>query len=182
MSFNARGLESNITELGKCAEEYSVDIILVQETYLKPKIPKTCKIPSYVQIRKDRLSGRLGGTAVYYRRSLHSCPFEVPSLINLEVSACRLAVTGHGTLIIVSVYLPSRKKLLRSDIEALLALGDAVILFDDFNYKNKDWNCKTTNKNRRKLACLTNNHDFAIVTPLTPTHYPDNVTHRPDVF
>ncbi|GBP02309.1 hypothetical protein EVAR_85403_1 [Eumeta japonica] len=48
---------------------------------------------------------------------------DIPPLINIEASACRLAMTGHGTLIIVSVYLPPHKPLLRSDIETLLALG-----------------------------------------------------------
>ncbi|GBP13417.1 RNA-directed DNA polymerase from mobile element jockey [Eumeta japonica] len=46
-----------------------------------------------------------------------------PQLINLETTACKLAMSGHGTLKIVSVYLPSSKKLLRSDLESLLALG-----------------------------------------------------------
>ncbi|GBP64762.1 hypothetical protein EVAR_14958_1 [Eumeta japonica] len=36
----------------------------------------------------------------------------------------------------VSVYLPSHKKLLRRDLRALLALGDTVILFGDFNCKS----------------------------------------------
>ncbi|GBP94600.1 Probable RNA-directed DNA polymerase from transposon BS [Eumeta japonica] len=110
ISFNARGLENNVLDLGKCVTEYSADVILVQETFLKPNRPRAC----------------------------------TPPLINLEASACRLAMTGHGTLIIVSVYLPPKKPLLRSDIETLLALGDAVILFGDLNSKNTDWRCNTT--------------------------------------
>ncbi|GBP27746.1 hypothetical protein EVAR_82795_1 [Eumeta japonica] len=72
------------------------------------------------------------GTALYYRRS-HIGPINIPPLTNMEATGCRLAMTGHSTLVIVSVYLPSPKRLLRRDLRALFALGDAVILFGDFN-------------------------------------------------
>ncbi|GBP69245.1 hypothetical protein EVAR_96759_1 [Eumeta japonica] len=60
LSFNARGLTSNIVELDVCAKEYSLDIILVQESFLKPHMRKACKLRNYVQLRTDRLgtSGR----------------------------------------------------------------------------------------------------------------------------
>ncbi|GBP62438.1 RNA-directed DNA polymerase from mobile element jockey [Eumeta japonica] len=104
-----------------------------------------------------------------------------PPLINIEASACRLAMTGHGTLIIVSVYLPPHKPLLRSDIETLLALGDAVILFGDLNSKNTDWRSNTTNTSGRMLATLAEDHDLAIIAP-TPTYLPANVRHRPNIL
>ncbi|GBP52734.1 RNA-directed DNA polymerase from mobile element jockey [Eumeta japonica] len=116
--------------------ENSIDIALVQETYLKPNRPKACSIAGYVQLRTDRTYSSKGGTALYYRRSLHCGPINIPPLTNMEATGCRLAMTGHSTLVIVSVYLPSPKRLLRRDLRALFALGDAVILFGDFNCKN----------------------------------------------
>ncbi|GBP65361.1 hypothetical protein EVAR_52135_1 [Eumeta japonica] len=56
----------------------------------------------------------------------------------MKATSCRLAIMGHGTLVIVSVYLPSPKKLLRRDLRALLALEDAVIVFGDFSCKASD--------------------------------------------
>ncbi|GBP41967.1 hypothetical protein EVAR_33771_1 [Eumeta japonica] len=109
--------------------ENSIDIALVQETYLKPNRPKACSITGYVQLRTDRTYSSKGGTALYYRRSLHCGPINIPPLTNMEATGCRLAMTGHSTLVIVSVYLPSPKRLLRRDLRALFALGDAVILF-----------------------------------------------------
>ncbi|GBP34565.1 hypothetical protein EVAR_85285_1 [Eumeta japonica] len=53
----------------------------------------------------------------------------------MEATGCRLAMTGHGTLVIVSVYLPSPKKLLRRNLRNFLTPGNAVILFGYFNYK-----------------------------------------------
>ncbi|GBP24335.1 hypothetical protein EVAR_9433_1 [Eumeta japonica] len=95
--------------------EYGIDIALIQETYLKPNRPRACAIAGYVQLRTDRTYARRGG--------------------------CRLAMTGHRTIVVVSVYLPSPKPLLRSDLRALFALGHAVILYDDFNCKNPRWGC-----------------------------------------
>ncbi|GBP47480.1 hypothetical protein EVAR_86399_1 [Eumeta japonica] len=42
-----------------------------------------------------------------------------------------LSMIGHGILILVSIYLPPTKELLRSDLEALFALRDVVIVSTD---------------------------------------------------
>ncbi|GBP32890.1 Probable RNA-directed DNA polymerase from transposon BS [Eumeta japonica] len=96
-----------------------------------------------------RLVAPRGGTAVYYKRTLYCSPIDIPPLINLEAPACKLPMTGHGILIIISVYLPPKKSLLRSDIKPLLALEDTIIPFGDLNSKNTDWCCNTTNASRR---------------------------------
>ncbi|GBP84828.1 hypothetical protein EVAR_32727_1 [Eumeta japonica] len=75
---------------------------------------------------------RTGHTVVkgrlLYTRSLHCGPINIPPLTNMEATGCRLAMTGHSTLVIVSVYLPSPKRLLQRDLRALFALGDAIPL------------------------------------------------------
>ncbi|GBP29528.1 Probable RNA-directed DNA polymerase from transposon BS [Eumeta japonica] len=91
-------------------------------------------------------------------------------------------MTGHGTLVIVSIYLPPSKSLLRSDLEALLALGDSVILFGDFNSKNRKWGCEIPNTNGTNLYKLSKELKFEIIASLTPTHYPDTLTSRPSTL
>ncbi|GBP12380.1 RNA-directed DNA polymerase from mobile element jockey [Eumeta japonica] len=162
--------------------ENSIDIALVQETYLKPNRPKACSIAGYVQLRTDRTYSSKGGTALYYRRSLHCGPINIPPLTNMEATGCRLAMTGHSTLVIVSVYLPSPKRLLRRDLRALFALGDAVILFGDFNCKNIRWGCPSNNYNGIKLDELEDRLDFGIIAPSTSTCFPHVVTHRPSTI
>ncbi|GBP64385.1 RNA-directed DNA polymerase from mobile element jockey [Eumeta japonica] len=169
LSFNANGLPKNIPELTNCMSEYGIDIALIQETYLKPNRPRTCAIAGYVQLRTDRKYASRGGTVLYYSRSLHCCPIAIPSLINMEATGCRLAMTGHRTIVVVSVYLPSPKPLLRSDLRALLALGDAVILFGDFNCKNPRWGCATMDRNGEKLDRLQDRLEFEIIAPSTAT-------------
>ncbi|GBP22755.1 RNA-directed DNA polymerase from mobile element jockey [Eumeta japonica] len=155
---------------------------MVQETHLKPRLSNACKISNFVQLRTDRQGAPKGGTALYYNRSLYCCPIDTPPLVNIEATACRLSMTGHGILILVSVYLPPKKKLLRSDLEALFALGDAVILFGDFNSKSTNWNCNYTNSNGRKMEALAEDIHFNIIPPLSPTHYHNNDNYRPDIL
>ncbi|GBP36446.1 Probable RNA-directed DNA polymerase from transposon BS [Eumeta japonica] len=177
LSLNANGLSNNILELTKCMSDYGIDIALIQETFLKPNRPRACTIAGYVQLRTDRTHASRGGTALYYSRSLHCCPIDIPPLINMEATGCRLAMTGHRTLIIVSVYLPSPKPLHRRDLKALLALGDAVILFGDFNCKNPRWGCPVLDYNGDKLDRLQDRLDFEIIAPPTATHFPHNRPH-----
>ncbi|GBP42264.1 hypothetical protein EVAR_16360_1 [Eumeta japonica] len=84
--------------------ENSIDIALVQETYLKPNRPKACSIAGCVQLRTDRTYSSGG-----YRSVLQTlptlCPINIPPLTNMEATGCRLAMTGHSTLVIVSTRL-----------------------------------------------------------------------------
>ncbi|GBP89052.1 hypothetical protein EVAR_61716_1 [Eumeta japonica] len=105
-------------------------------------------------ITQDEISKHIKGLEEFLNRESHvtSPPvtdllifsvfgklFEEPPplcpLINKYATGCKRAMMSHGTFIIVSVYLPSPKQLLRRDLRSLLALGDAVIHFDDFNCK-----------------------------------------------
>ncbi|GBP75758.1 Probable RNA-directed DNA polymerase from transposon BS [Eumeta japonica] len=96
----------------------------------------------------------------------------------MEATGCRLAMTGHSTIVIVSVYLPSPKPLLRSDLRALLGLGDAVILFGDFNCKNPRWGCAVMDENGEKLDRFQDRLEFEVVAPSTATYFPHNDTYR----
>ncbi|GBP33177.1 RNA-directed DNA polymerase from mobile element jockey [Eumeta japonica] len=100
----------------------------------------------------------------------------------MEATGCRLAMTGHSILVIVLVYLPFPKRFLRRDLRALFALGDAVILFGDFNCKNIRWGCPSNNYNGIKIDELEDRLDFGIIAPSTSTCFPHIVTHRPSTI
>ncbi|GBP06037.1 hypothetical protein EVAR_3277_1 [Eumeta japonica] len=55
----------------KCMSENSIDIALVQETYLKPNRPKACSIAGYVQLRTDR---------AYSSKGVPLCTTDAPTL------------------------------------------------------------------------------------------------------
>jgi hypothetical protein len=79
-------------------------------------------------------------------------PLTPPSLSALEVSVCQLGMTGHPSLTIASCYLSLTKLLLRSDLEALFAMGTAVVLAGDFNSKHTVWSCSSTNANGTAMS------------------------------
>ncbi|GBP08955.1 hypothetical protein EVAR_98589_1 [Eumeta japonica] len=78
-----------IIELKQCTKEYGLDLVLVQETFLKPSRPRSCGLPGYVQLRTDRTDAPLGGTAIYYKRSLRCCPIDLPTLSNIEAKVVK---------------------------------------------------------------------------------------------
>ncbi|GBP67540.1 Nucleic-acid-binding protein from mobile element jockey [Eumeta japonica] len=88
---------NNILELTNCMSEYGVDIAF-NSNFLKPNRPRACAIAGYVQYER---TGRTGGASTI--AALHCCPIDIPP-INMEATGCRLAMTGHRTLVIVSVY------------------------------------------------------------------------------
>ncbi|GBP41464.1 hypothetical protein EVAR_36222_1 [Eumeta japonica] len=104
---------------------------------------KSCSLAGYVQLRTDRFDAPLGGTAIYYKRSLQCCPIDLPNNTNIEATGCRLAMTGHKPLVIVSIYL-SPSKVARSDIEALSLRGCRYPL-RRLQFKHTNWGCIVSN-------------------------------------
>lgn len=175
--FNAAGLLKQRDEVFEFAVEHSVDIFLIQETFLKPS-NRGPRMANYNIVRNDR-DGRGGGTLIYYKRSLHCVPLDPPPLAELEASVCRLGMTGHAPLTIASVYLSPNKNINQPDLEALFAMGDAVILAGDFNSRHAQWSCNRSNRNGRVLSNLSESMLFDILVPMTPTHYPLVAGHAP---
>ncbi|GBP35692.1 hypothetical protein EVAR_75017_1 [Eumeta japonica] len=106
LSFNACGLTSNVLELKNvCRRTASISL-----SYKKHILNRIGLKPAASQAMSnyERTGHTVGkGAALYYRRSLHCGPINIPPLTNMEATGCRLAMTGHSTLVIVSVYLPS---------------------------------------------------------------------------
>ena len=76
--FNANGLRDQRDEVHDFLSAHQIDIMLVQETFLKPSI-RDPKIAGYSLVRNDRLTSAKGGTLIYYKRSLHCIPIDPPS-------------------------------------------------------------------------------------------------------
>ncbi|GBP60531.1 RNA-directed DNA polymerase from mobile element jockey [Eumeta japonica] len=155
---------------------------LMGRKHLKPHRLMVCPIAGYVQLRTDKTYAWKEGTALFYKRFLLCCLIEIPPLVNMEATGCRFAMTGHGTLVIVSIYLPATNKLLRIDLEILVALGDAIMLFDDFNSKNPRWSCPVINYSTNKLIRPQSRLDFEIIAPPTSINFPDTPSNKPSTL
>lgn len=186
--YNADSLLKQREEVADLLNRHKIDILAVQETYLKPK-HRRFNIAKYSLLRTDRLptqdrpNNPKGGTAIYYKKSLHVCSIVTPQLDNCEATAIRIAMSGHDPIVIASVYLPAGQKMIANDIKALLELGSTVILAGDFNSKHQQWNCNETNTNGRTVHRLLESlDDCEVIAPYAPTHYPYTADHRPDIL
>ncbi|GBP30612.1 RNA-directed DNA polymerase from mobile element jockey [Eumeta japonica] len=97
-------------------------------------------------------------------------------------SAERLKPKDLKLLFINAQGLTNNIGVLDSDLESLLALGEHVILFGDFNSKNTEWNCVSINKNGRVPVDLKNTLEFDVIAPLTPSHFPNEDRDMPDIL
>lgn len=155
--------------------------MLINETHLKPCF-KDPRMAHYSLIRHDRTGSPMGGTLIYYKRSLHCIPLPVPPLSTLEASCCKISMTGHQPIVIASCYLSGNRTFIRNDFEELLSLGNSVILAGDFNAKLLDWGNNTTNPHGPKLQQIIEDFNLDLVSPVAPTCFPDNLNHRSDVL
>ena len=75
-SWNCNGINSKILELRDFVIEHSPDIILLQETHLRPG--KSFKIPNYIIIRNDFIDPNspraIRGIAIYIKNNLNYLP------------------------------------------------------------------------------------------------------------
>ena len=98
ISWNANSVKGKMGELKEFLYEAEVDILLIQETFLKPTDP--LKVPNYNIYRNDRLTGRGGGTAVIIKRNIEHHRLETPPITGMEATVIE-ARTGPADVKII---------------------------------------------------------------------------------
>jgi len=85
---NVCHLSNKFDDLTVLAKQYNPDIICITESWLNsdiPDIPVAVNLDGYHIIRKDRLSGSVGGVAVFISSFLDSHELSVENVDNLEI-------------------------------------------------------------------------------------------------
>ncbi|KAH0811919.1 hypothetical protein GEV33_010872 [Tenebrio molitor] len=167
--FNARSLRTTRNELEVFADSHDLDVILVNETFLRADDPDP-KIRGFTLYRTDRTNGAGGGTAIFVRRTLPHYPNALPALQSLEATAVTIE-TANGPLTLISCYHRPQDRLRENDITNILDTGASVIAAGDFNSKHLTWGSRETNRNGRILFDLADATDFLIEAPPEPTYY-----------
>ena len=183
--FNANGVNDQRDEIATFLRDHHLDVFLLQESFLKPH-HRNPNVANYRLVRNDRSRCHKGGTLIYYRKALYCTPMDPPPLSLLEVSICRLGMTGHRPITLISAYIPPSNSvdpvLLQNDLSALLGLSDSVILAGDLNAKHPAWNSNTTTTRGRIVFNLCATLNFDVVAPMSPTHFPHDPNHLPDIL
>lgn len=178
VSWNANGIFRKTAELGDFLNEHDVDILLIQETHLRPC--NCLKLPNYTVYRQDRLQGPKGGTAIALKSSiLHQIPEASHNLSHTESTTIILPNALSLPLQISSIYIPPDKPFHVPDFHALLSANHPVLLAGDFNAKHHAWGCRVNNRKGHSLKDYSSLFDVEILAPDEPTHFSFG---RPDIL
>jgi len=179
--WNSNGIRHKLNELRSLALLRKIDIILLNETKILPTTK--LHIPNYITYRNDlppvRGSPAHGGTAVLiHRRIVHQ---QITLNTTIQTSSVLIKLNNHEVLV-SAVYKPPGTVLTTNDLNLLTQSSEWQISAGDFNAKHSLWYSHSINATGRILFDHVQQSDYVISAPTSPTYYPTNPNHRPDIL
>ncbi|GFV84943.1 probable RNA-directed DNA polymerase from transposon X-element [Trichonephila clavipes] len=128
-SWNANGILNKISEFKIFVEKYSPDLLLIQETHLRPH--HNINIPNYNCYRNHRIGdGRAGGgTLILTKKNVSH--YNIPTLNHIEATVVVITPQNLNPISVISVYVPpsSDERLFTLDLENLLQTNSNCGIF-----------------------------------------------------
>lgn len=176
VTWNAATLPTRIGELREFVSRHEPDIILVQETQLRPNNRVT--IPNFICYRDDKEAPTQmcpfpkHGTAIFIRNTIPHDSIPSPNLVHIQATILRIKPQGLHQFHIASVYVKNKPSKLTfpDELETLVAGHNSLILGGDFNAHHRRW---TSNYNPAgsMLSNFADTNSFEVLAPPTPTRY-----------
>ena len=151
--WNCQGLRPKQKELQNYLLENQIDILALNETFLKPKFK--FHLPGYDIYKNDRLVGTKGGVAILVKKGIivnqewKNEHFNV--ITNNEALAIEIELQDGNKVILVTIYCPSGNPSSRL-FRMINALSNQVVFLGDFNSKHKQLGCVKPNKSGQPLV------------------------------
>lgn len=136
LSWNANSISSKGPELDQFLYEQSIDVVLLQETFLKPG--DNFQLPNYTLYRNDRVRGRGGGTCILVKRRIPHFSITTPDIHGLEATIIQVKADDFEFRII-SCYKPSNVYQIDYGLEALFDWNVPTFLAGDLNSHHRNW-------------------------------------------
>jgi len=181
--WNCQGVSRRRPELQNFVLEHKIDILLLNETHLTNSIK--LNLPNFYSYytNKSQTKGHppSGGTAILINRRIihHPVKIKTSSMTNTSVHIH----LGNEELRLVAVYKNPNTSLQTTDLDALLDTSHKTIIAGDLNAKHLSWNSRINNSSGNKLSrYLDDKLNITVASPTTPTHYPNNPNHLPDIL
>ncbi|CAI6374197.1 unnamed protein product [Macrosiphum euphorbiae] len=181
--WNCQGVARKRLELLDLVQRKKVDIILLNETHLASN--SQFNLPNFFSYATNRplVNGHppAGGTAVLVNKKFihHHVKIITTSINNTAI----VIQINDAELTLVSAYKSPGTQLVTSDLDIILDSGQNVIIAGDLNAKHLAWNSRSTNTAGRTLFnYLDSRLDTTVTAPTSPTRYPTNPNHNPDVL
>ena len=143
---NTQSISNKLDQLKHFLASAQVDIMSVNETWLKPSTPLI--IDNYQVIRQDRQTSGGGGVCFIIHNSLCFSRIEVPGSTDTESVTIQLhnCIRGNKDLFISPIYNPPKKEINSIFLKNILALGEHVLIVGDLNAHHTAWLSNTSNK------------------------------------
>ncbi|GFX52860.1 probable RNA-directed DNA polymerase from transposon X-element [Trichonephila clavipes] len=182
-SWNANGIRNKLFEFKIFVEKHCPDIILLQETHLRPS--QYFNICNYNCYRNDRITDgpASGGTLILVKNTIpHFMPHSTP-LQHIEATTITLNPPNVNPLTITSIYIPpqSDKFLFTLDLENILQINSNCVIFGDFNATHNAWNCSHNSTRGTQLKNFTDTLNINIAFPNMPTRYGTHSSNTLDI-
>ena len=152
--WNCEGVRPKRKELQNYLLENQIDILALNETFLKPKIK--FHLPGYDIYKNDRLVGTKSGVAILVKKGIivnqewKNEHFNV--ITDNEALATEIELQNGDKVILATIHCPNGNPSLRL-FRMINALSKQVILLRDFNSKHKQFGyVKPTNLVKRLLT------------------------------
>ncbi|GFX42257.1 probable RNA-directed DNA polymerase from transposon X-element [Trichonephila clavipes] len=173
ISWNANGILNKILEFKLFVEKYSPDVILIQETHLRPV--HKFSVANYKCYRNDRITDgpASGGTLILIKKSIPHFNTPTPQLYYIESTTVTINPPNFDPLTITSIYVPhhSDKYLFTLDIDTIMQVNSHCVIFGDFNATHNTWNCSQNSTRGTHLKNYCDSTDFEIIFPATSTRF-----------
>lgn len=172
MHWNCQGITtySAITQLELFVRDKNIDIILLNETFLKPQ--HKFKINGFKIYRKDRLSHG-GGVLIGVRENIKHLLLPLERTLDTESLTISININGCTTLI-TTAYNPHYTSNFKNDLRLLTNRRNDFFVFGDFNALHTTWNCQADNSAGKVLFDQQNNSRFYVYYPPNPTRFSQN--------
>ena len=170
--WNCQGLRPKRKELQNYLLENQIDILALNETFLKPKFK--FHLPGYDIYKNDRLVGTKGGVAILVKKSIivnqewKNEHFNV--ITDNEALAIEIELQNGDKVILATIYCPNGSPSLRL-FRMINALSKQVIFLGGFNSKHKQFGCVKPNKSGQTLLNIAKDLKLFYVNQLEPNRH-----------
>uniref|UniRef100_A0A0K8VY27 Putative RNA-directed DNA polymerase from transposon X-element n=1 Tax=Bactrocera latifrons TaxID=174628 RepID=A0A0K8VY27_BACLA len=181
LQWNMNGLLNNYPDLNILINEFSPDIISIQETHIpfNKKLHAPNKYDSYFYNSTQNTSCKQG-IAVFIRKSLNHK--EIP--VSSNISCLAIEVDIGFKITIINCYIPPHQILSVRDISDVLNyFATPIIIMGDLNAWSPLWGSTATNKRGEIIEDIILSHDLIVLNDGSPTHFSTHGTFtHPDVI
>ena len=151
--WNCQGLRPKRKELKNCLLENQIDILALNEAFLRPKFK--FHLPGYDMYKNYRLVGTKGGVAILVRKGIivnqewKNEHFNV--ITDNEALAIEIELQNGDKVILATSYCSNGNPSLRL-FRMINAFSKPVTFLGDFNSKHKQFGCVKSNKSGQTLV------------------------------